>query len=162
MHGGTKCGLYKAYLAALSHVWQTDYSDIRYTFVRKLTVNIRMKTRRLFLMLLLALPGSALFAQTTVDLTGTWLLTVETDAGSGTPTFVLKQDTDGKLTGTYTGQLGETELKGTVKGNEFHIEFLVQDNAIKYDGKLEKDTMSGKVELGTMAKGTFTGKRKTE
>lgn len=120
-----------------------------------------MKTRNIFLILLLIVGMSPAFAQDKIDLTGTWLLAVETDAGSGTPTFVLKQDAEGNLTGTYAGQLGETEVKGTVKGTEFHIEFTVQDNLIKYDGEVENDAMSGKVELGTMAKGTFTGKRKT-
>jgi len=120
-----------------------------------------MKKLSLILLLLFVSTGPV-FAQSTLDLTGTWLLAVETDAGSGTPTFVLKQDAGGKLTGTYTGQLGETELKGTVKGNEFHIEFTIQDNVISYDGKIENDAMSGKVELGTLAKGTFTGKRKAE
>ena len=114
-----------------------------------------------FLLLFYVGMGSA-FAQNAIDLTGTWLLTVETDAGSGTPTFVLKQDAEGKLTGTYAGQLGETEVKGTLKGDEFHIEFSVQDNAVKYDGKVENEMMSGKLAIGTLATGTFTGKRKTE
>lgn len=117
--------------------------------------------KKLTLLLLFFVGIGPLLAQNTVDLTGTWLLTVETDAGNGTPTFVLKQDTEGKLTGTYAGQLGETEVKGTIKGAEFHIEFSVQDNAVKYDGKMENETLSGKVAIGTLATGTFTGKRKT-
>ena len=121
-----------------------------------------MKNRNLILLFLLFVSIGPVFAQSQVDLTGTWLLAVETDAGSGTPTFVLKQDSEGNLTGTYSGQLGETELKGNVKGTEFNIEFSIQDNAIKYVGKMENNTMTGKVELGTMAKGTFTGKRKAE
>ena len=121
-----------------------------------------MKIRNIILLFLLFVGIGSVSAQNTTDLTGTWLLTVETDAGSGTPTFVLKQDAEGKLTGTYTGQLGETELKGTVKGTEFHIEFSVQDNVVKYDGKIENETLSGKVAIGTLATGTFTGKRKTE
>ncbi|MPR35509.1 hypothetical protein [Salmonirosea aquatica] len=119
-----------------------------------------MKKRTFLLLLVLTMATTVTFSQSKIDLTGTWLLAVETDAGSGTPTFVLKQDAEGKLTGTYTGQLGETELKGTVEGTDFHIEFSVQDNPVKYDGKIENETLSGKVELGTMAKGTFTGKRK--
>ena len=121
-----------------------------------------MKTRNILLILLLVLSMGSAFAQSKTDLTGTWLLTVETDAGSGTPTFVLKQDAEGNLTGTYAGQLGETDVKGTIKGTEFHIEFSVQDNPVTYDGKIENETMSGKVAIGTLAKGTFTGKRKTE
>lgn len=120
--------------------------------------------RKLLCLLLITLFTAGIcltsWAQSTIDLTGTWTLNVTTDAGSGTPTFVLKQDAGGKLTGTYEGQLGESAVTGTNKENVFHIEFSVQGNLIKYDGKIENDTMSGKVELGTMASGTFTGKRK--
>ncbi len=121
-----------------------------------------MKTRNIFLILLLIVGMSPAFAQNSIDLTGTWLLAVETDAGSGTPTFVLKQDAEGNLTGNYTGQLGETELKGTVKGTEFHIAFTVQNNPATYEGKMENSAVSGKVAIGTLATGTFTGKRKKD
>ncbi len=53
-----------------------------------------------------------------VNLTGKWVLDVQTDAGSGTPTVTLKQDGE-KLTGHYSGQLGEADVTGSVKGNEF-------------------------------------------
>jgi len=120
-----------------------------------------MKKLPYFLLVLLCTTGLSLasFAQSTTDLTGTWTLDVKTDAGSGTPTFKLTQNAEGKLTGTYEGQLGESAVTGTIKDNVFHIEFSVQGNLIKYDGKIENDTMSGKVELGTMASGTFTGKK---
>ena len=114
-----------------------------------------------FILLVLFFAGSSpLFAQNKTDLTGTWTLNVQTDMGSGTPTFVLKQDAEGKLTGTYAGQLGESELTGSIEENVFHLEFSVQGNLVKYDGKVENGTMSGKMEIGTAAKGTFTGKRK--
>src|SRR4051812_13726272 len=41
-----------------------------------------------------------------VDVSGTWTMAVETAAGSGTPTIVLKQDGE-TLSGHYSGQLGE-------------------------------------------------------
>ena len=95
------------------------------------------------------------------DLTGTWDLSVETDMGSGNPTFVLKQAADGKITGTYTGQLGDSELTGLIKTDDsFHIEFDIQGNKIEYDGKAESGKISGKVKLGSMASGTFTGVKK--
>ena len=119
-----------------------------------------MKNRKIILLFLLFAGLNSAFAQNKTDLTGTWVFDVETDMGSGSPTFVLKQDAEGKLTGTYEGQLGETNLTGMVKDSTFHIEFSVQGNLVKYDGKVENDIVSGKVELGTMAKGTFTGKRK--
>lgn len=119
-----------------------------------------MKNIKLFLVVLLVFSVSSTFAQNKADLTGAWVFTVETDQGSGTPTFNLKQDAEGKLTGTYEGQLGATDVKGTVKENAFRIEFTVQDNLIVYDGTLENETVRGKVVLGTLALGTFTGKRK--
>ena len=40
-----------------------------------------------------------------INLTGAWTFTVNTSAGSGTPTITLKQDGE-TLTGHYSGQLG--------------------------------------------------------
>ena len=94
------------------------------------------------------------------DITGTWKANVETDAGSGTPTFVFKQSGD-NLTGTYSGQLGEAKLTGTVQGNkvEWSFEAQVGDDKAKvsYHGTLEGDTkMKGTAEIGALGKGTFT------
>ena len=119
-----------------------------------------MKKLSIFFLLALAIGANPLFAQNKTDLTGTWTLDVQTDMGSGSPTFVLQQDAEGKITGTYAGQLGETQLTGSIKDNAFHLEFSVQGNLVEYDGKVENEVMSGKVAIGTAAKGTFTGKRK--
>jgi copper(I)-binding protein len=98
-----------------------------------------------------------------VDVTGKWVFAVETGAGSGTPTMTLKQDGE-KLTGHYSGQLGEAELTGTAKGQDIKLTFTVdaQGNMINciYTGTLEsKDAMKGKVELVGLGEGTFTAKR---
>jgi len=93
-------------------------------------------------------------------ITGTWNMSVETSAGSGTPTFVLKQENDTLITGTYSGQLGEAPVKGSIKGNDVRIEFNISGNLIEYTGTVDGDNMKGRVKLGTMAEGTFTGKRK--
>jgi hypothetical protein len=99
-------------------------------------------------------------AQGKIDITGTWIMEVQTDAGSGSPTFVLKQEAE-KITGTYTGQLGDSAVSGTLKGNVIHLEFSIQGNLIKYDGTVSSSTeMSGKVNLADMAMGTFAGKKK--
>jgi hypothetical protein len=112
----------------------------------------------LFLSFLLV--GTSLSAQTNAKVNGTWLLNVESPMGSGTPSFSLKQSTDSTFEGTYQGQLGETNVKGTVKGNKIHISFSISDNLIEYDGTVDGDTMKGKVVLGTLGEGTFTGNRK--
>ena len=96
------------------------------------------------------------------NVAGTWNMTVETQAGSGSPTFTLKQEGEA-LTGTYKGQLGEANIKGTVKGKEIKITFKVNvqdmDLECEYTGTVEGDTMKGKVKLGDLGEGTFTGKK---
>jgi hypothetical protein len=99
-------------------------------------------------------------AQDTPNVTGSWSMSVETDAGSGNPDFVLKQE-GGKITGTYSGQLGDAPVTGTIKGNVIHLEFSVQGNRITYDGKATSTEMEGKVNLAEMATGTFKGKKKS-
>lgn len=97
-----------------------------------------------------------------VDVTGTWNMTVETQAGSGSPTFDLKQEGD-KVTGQYNGQLGQAAVTGTVKGNEVTLQYTVsgqgQELTVVYTGVVEGDTMKGKVTLGQFGEGTFTGKK---
>ena len=102
--------------------------------------------------------------QTKVDVTGKWAFTVETGAGSGTPTVTLKQDGE-KLTGHYSSAtLGEADLTGTVKGNNIEFKFAADAQGtalnVTYTGTIEnKDAMKGKVDLGGLAEGTFTAKK---
>lgn len=108
--------------------------------------------------------AATLGAQAPVDLTGKWLFTVDTSAGSGTPTVTLKQDGE-KLTGHYSSaQLGEAELTGTVKGNEMKFVFGTDVQGthlnVTYTGTVEsKDSLKGTVNLGGLGEGTFTAKR---
>lgn len=111
-------------------------------------------TRRLILLLALSIP---MFA---ADVTGTWNVEVKTDAGSGNPTFVLKQDGE-NITGTYSGQLGEAKVTGTVKGEDISFHFEVGGTVV-YVGKVDAagKKMSGEVDLAGQASGTFTGEKK--
>lgn len=119
-----------------------------------------MKKLSTLVLLLLFISFTAVFAQDKINVKGTWNMSVTSDMGSGTPTFVLDQVNDTTITGTYTGQLGESAVKGTLKGNIIHLEFDIQGNLIQYDGTVKGSEMSGKVKLATMGEGTFTGKRK--
>jgi hypothetical protein len=98
------------------------------------------------------------------DITGTWSAEVQTDMGSGTPTFTFKQDGE-KLTGTYSGQLGEAKLTGTIKGDDVEWSFEASPQGdklvVKYAGKLDgSNKMKGTTDLGGLAKGTFTATKK--
>ena len=114
-----------------------------------------MLRNRLLISLLLS--AVAAFA---ADVTGSWNATVETDQGSGSPTFKFKQ-TGEALTGTYSGMLGEAALTGKVKGDDIEFSFKAspQGEAVMviYKGKITGDKqMKGSVDLGGMASGTFT------
>jgi hypothetical protein len=95
------------------------------------------------------------------DVTGNWNVEVETGQGSGNPSFTLKQEGE-KLTGRYKGLLGEADLTGTVKGEQLEFSFKVSgqvDATVTYRGTTDGKTMKGKVTLGELGEGTFTGKK---
>lgn len=94
--------------------------------------------------------------------TGTWNMSVETSAGSGTPVFTLKQENDTLITGKYTGQFGEMPVKGTIKANNIVLKFTINDIEFNYSGTVDGNTMKGKVVIASYGEGTFTGTRKTE
>lgn len=109
--------------------------------------------------LLIALVLSA-FTLLAADLSGTWSAAVTLDAGSGTATFVFKQ-TGEALTGTYTGILGNLQVKGTVKGNQAEWSFEQSEaGKISYKGTVEGNTIKGTVEYGQLGSGTFTADKK--
>ena len=99
-----------------------------------------------------------------VDVSGMWVFTVQSVAGTSSPLVTFKQEGE-KLTGHYSSQLlGEAALAGTVKGDaiEFTVSTDVQGTRVdaKYSGTLEgKDSMKGKLSTG-FGDGTFIAKRK--
>src|SRR5215831_12722561 len=97
------------------------------------------------------------------DISGKWTFQVETQLGSGSPTFVFKQAGE-KLTGTYTGAFGAAELTGKVTGDdiEFTFEALIQDQKSKivYKGKIDAaGKMKGTVEFSGLGSGSWTGSK---
>lgn len=112
-------------------------------------------------MIVLALTGAALFA---ADVTGTWFFTVELSAGSGAPTVELKQEGT-KLTGKYSGTLGDVPLVGKLDGDAIELVGNAEASGTKlrlsYIGKLTSaTTMEGKAIYGELGEGTFTAKKK--
>ena len=98
-----------------------------------------------------------------IDVTGKWMFQVETSAGAGTPAVTFKQDGE-KLTGHYSGQLGDVDFTGTVKGKDISFSFANDVQGVHidvtYTGTIESnEAMKGTVQLGALGNGTFTGKR---
>jgi hypothetical protein len=118
-------------------------------------------SRLLWFVLLAGLVCAPLLA---ADISGSWDFNVDTAAGSGSPSFVFKQDGE-KLTGTYSGLFGKADLTGTVKGNQidfqFNFSYSGESGVAHYTGTIESDKkMSGKVQIGDLGDGTWTGTKR--
>ena len=98
----------------------------------------------------------------TQEISGTWKMNVETSGGSGNPVFVLKQEQDTLISGTYSGLFGEANVNGTLKGNKIDINFSASGYPMKYIGTVEGDSIKGIVKFANMGEGTFTGKKQEE
>jgi hypothetical protein len=76
---------------------------------------------------------------------------------------VFTQDGE-KLTGQYEGQLGTSDLEGTVKGAAIEFSFTInvqgQQAPVTYQGTVDRDSMKGTMNIGGMLNGTFTATRK--
>lgn len=116
-----------------------------------------MRTIVLILAALLLLPPLVFAA---IDVSGKWNARVDLGGQGGTPNFTLKQDGK-KLSGRYSGALGDADLTGTVKGNAINFDFEVQGAKIHYEGKVSDDakTMEGTCDYGGQASGTFKATR---
>ena len=108
-----------------------------------------------------AVTGTALAADAKVA--GEWDFTVESPNGASTPHFSLKQDGTA-VTGNYKGRMGDSPVVGTIKGNDLSLVVKInaqgQEFVVTYTGVVEGDkAVTGKVSLGEMGGGTFTGKK---
>jgi len=113
----------------------------------------------------LLLLAFSLFAQlASADVSGNWTFAVTLgDAGSGDAEITMAQEAEGKISGSYSGQLANGPIAGTYEGNNF--EFAFSSDAlgvdITYRGELEDDgTVKGSVIVQGQSMGTFTGKKK--
>jgi len=114
--------------------------------------------RKLWLASVLVL--SATQTALAADITGTWIMKVESPLGTGTPTFTLVQKGE-EVTGDYKGQLGEAKVAGVLKGNALSMSYDInaQGLALKitYSGTVDGNHVSGKVIFGDQGEGTFSG-----
>jgi hypothetical protein len=104
-------------------------------------------------------PASPLSAQ--VNMTGTWVMTVDVDGAISNPEITLEQD-GMALTGSYvSATLGEADVTGTVDGNTVTVMFEanVQGQTLpgEYTGTVDSDGVwTGTFDLSGLAGGPFT------
>ena len=107
----------------------------------------------------------SLFAQlATAHVTGDWTFAVSLgDAGSGNAEITMAQEAEGKISGSYSGQLANGPIAGTYEGDNFEFAFTSDALGvdITYRGELEDDgSVKGSVIVQGQSMGTFTGKKK--
>lgn len=77
---------------------------------------------------------------------GKWNVTLQLESITGHPVILLKQDGE-KLTGTYEGRYGPSELKGSIKEKaiEFTVSFVAEGMQTEgvFAGTVDGDTMGG-------------------
>ena len=111
--------------------------------------------------IVIALTG-AVEASAQMSLTGAWTFTVDLDGSITYPAVTLVQDGE-TLTGHYSSEgLGENDITGTVSEMKITIMFaadpgLGQVIDVVYTGTIDEEGMiSGTLDLGGLAQGTFT------
>jgi hypothetical protein len=87
---------------------------------------------------------------------------VELAVGTGRPLVTFTQDGE-KITGTYEGRYGKSNLEGTVKENhvEFTVTVVAEGTTVSgaFSGTYENDRMSGEVDYEGAGDGTWTAVR---
>jgi uncharacterized protein with FMN-binding domain len=110
----------------------------------------------------LAVTLGGLLAAAPANVSGQWQFTVQLEVGTGTPVVTFKQDGE-KLSGTYEGRYGKSNLEGTIKENqiEFTITVVAEGTTVSgvFTGTFENDTMKGDVEYEGAGDGTWTAVR---
>jgi imidazolonepropionase-like amidohydrolase len=97
----------------------------------------------------------------TIDLTGTWTLTVESPRGTQESTAELSMAEDGTLSGSVRSARGEGSLsEGWVSGNSFSFTIAMSTGGRSmeavYSGTLEGEEMQGTISTGRFSQ-EFTG-----
>jgi hypothetical protein len=105
--------------------------------------------------------AGAAFAQQPVA--GKWLLNIDSPQGATTAALTLAVDGE-VVKGSLAGDMGDTPVKGTVKGAEvtFTFEFAGPNGPISIGTKatISGDDIKGEMDYG-MGVAPFTGKRAT-
>jgi hypothetical protein len=120
----------------------------------------RMKLTVLALALLVSAP---IAAQAQSDVTGDWLVTIDTPQGAQSVDLAMKQAGE-ELTGTITTPMGSAEFKGKVQKNDISVSYNLdlQGNAIQITmtGTVKDDNIAGNLNFGGLGDVPWTAARK--
>ncbi len=110
--------------------------------------------------LLVAFLASPAVAQ--VSVTGDWDVTIESPQGTNTVKMTLTQEGE-KVTGLFKSPMGEMPFTGTLTGVDLKIGFALpvqgQSLDITMTGKVDGQSLAGKMQFGGFGEGDWTAKR---
>ena len=108
-------------------------------------------------------------AQTTkpvaVNITGKWVVSLQTDAFTSTPAVEFKTQEGEKVTGTYTGRYGSYPFEGKLKERALEFSFKMSaegtDVEMWFGGEVAADaqSMKGRATLTGLGDATWTATR---
>ncbi len=105
---------------------------------------------------------AAVVSASPAKVAGKWNVSLQLESITGHPVILLKQDGE-KLTGTYEGRYGPSELKGSIKDNdiEFSVSFVAEGMHTEgnFGGTVDGDSMSGDCTFEGAGEGTWSAKR---
>src|SRR5262249_48068432 len=112
-------------------------------------------------MLVLLILPTALLAEP-ANVAGKWNAALELENITGHPVLIFKQDGE-KLTGTYEGRYGVSNLKGTIKEKQIDFTVIVIAEGTQtqgvFSGTVDGDSMHGSVSFEGAGEGTWTASR---
>jgi hypothetical protein len=99
-----------------------------------------------------------------VNLTGDWDMTIESPQGTNTVKVTLTQDGE-KVMGLFKSDMGELPFSGTVVGVDVKFAFAIpiqgQSLDITVTGKVDGQSLAGKMQFGGFGEGDWSAKRST-
>lgn len=99
------------------------------------------------------------------DISGVWLVTLQTPQGEMTVDTAFEQ-TGEVIKVTMTSPMGETKGEGKVKGNEADWTLVVStpggEFQLIFKAKIDGDKMAGEVQMGDFGTSGFTAVKKTQ
>lgn len=102
-------------------------------------------------------------APAVTNLTGSWEVELKFTAGQAQHTFLIEQDQQGRIQGLHVGLHAKSRLHGKTEGHrvDFTSMLVVEGMRIPYrfHGSVERDRMSGEVELGEFGKARWFATR---
>lgn len=96
------------------------------------------------------------------DATGEWEASYVTPLGPQELTMYLTQEGP-RISGHTTSEYGESQIRGSIAGDDVKLSWTEVDGGktiqISVTGKIDRDTISGRAQIGDRGEGAFKAER---